>query len=461
MKKTKLSRRRFFTTTGLATAGLALSGQGFKTAPSIKRKHEVLESVDVLVVGGGPAGIGAALGAARKGAHTMIIENQSFFGGVAAWMMGMMINEIRPKGQPRSLVHEQLISKIAAYGDQAIRFGHHEIWCNVEYLKVGVLDALEETGCRYLLQVGAVDAVVKNNRITGVIIGTKRGLKEICAKVVVDCTGDADVAYFAGAETMTDPDDLMPQTLGLLLSNFDEEKLPPSDVRKRIQDRIHDSQEEYPLNPSGFVDVRRMANSQSWYVNHAGTADLGAIDVTDPYKYTRVASFSSRQAIQMIRSIRSSGDPGLEQLELVGTGPRVSVRETRRVKGLYVITEEDAFSGRVFEDSIAWRSGYLDLGGQKNRKGGKMMVHDVPYRSILPEKLDGLLMAGRCISTNHMAAAAGKSMGNCMATGHAAGLAAALSAQKNIMPREINVPQLQVAIRADGVDLEVKERVQG
>ena len=89
-----------------------------------------------------------------------------------------------------------------------------------------------------------------------------------------------------------------------------------------------------------------------------------------------------------------------------------------------------------------------------------MMIHDVPYRSIVPEKLDGLLMAGRCISTNHIAAAAGKSMGNCMATGHAAGLAAAISSEKNIMPREISVPELQDALRADGVDLEVKDRVQ-
>ena len=249
MKKGKLNRRRFFTTAGLATAGLAASGRGCTTSPSILRKPETLERVDVLVVGGGPAGIGAALGAARKGVHTMIIENQSFFGGVAAWMMGMMINEIRPRGRPRSFVHEQLISKIAAYGDQAIRFGHHEIWCNVEYLKVGILDALEETACKYLVHAGAVDAVVQNNRITGVVIGTKGGLKEIRAKVVVDCTGDADVAYFAGAETMTDPDDVMPQTLGLLLSNVDEEKLPPNDMRKRIQGRIHDSLEEYPLNP--------------------------------------------------------------------------------------------------------------------------------------------------------------------------------------------------------------------
>lgn len=131
------------------------------------------------------------------------------------------------------------------------------------------------------------------------------------------------------------------------------------------------------------------------------------------------------------------------------------------MKGLYVITEEDAVAGRAFEDTIGWRSGYLDLGGQKNREEETMMVHDVPYRSILPEKLDGMLMAGRCISTTHVATAAGKSMGNCMATGHAAGLAAAMSATKGIVPRGLSVAELQDALHADGVDLEVKERVQG
>jgi len=164
----------------------------------------------------------------------------------------------------------------------------------------------------------------------------------------------------------------------------------------------------------------------------------------------------------MIQSIRESDNPGLQQIELAGTGPHVSIRESRRVKGVYVITEEDALAGRAFDDTIAWRSGYLDLGGQKNdKRSGKMMVHDVPYRSILPEKLDGLLMAGRCISTTHVATAAGKSMGNCMATGHAAGLAAAMCTMKTILPRDLKVMELQEALRADGVDLDVKVREQG
>jgi hypothetical protein len=261
---------------------------------------------------------------------------------------------------------------------------------------------------------------------------------------------------------MIDPDDLMPQTLALMLSNFDPNLIPPSDVRKEATEAIHVSREKYPLNPSGFVEVEPMANSTtSWWVNHSGTADLGCVDVTNPYESSRIAALSSRQAVQMISAIRESGHPGLQRIELVGTGPEVSVRETRRVKGLYIITEEDAVSGRAFEDTIGWRSGYLDLGGQKNRQSGKMMVHDVPYRSILPERLDGMLMAGRCISTTHVATAAGKSMGNCMATGHAAGLAAAMSVAKGIVPRDLKVAELQDALRADGVDLDIKERVQG
>ena len=107
--------------------------------------------------------------------------------------------------------------------------------------------------------------------------------------------------------------------------------------------------------------------------------------------------------------------------------------------------------------SIAWRSGFLDIGFTRYEE---MKVHDVPFRSLLPEKLDGLLCAGRCISATHMGAAAGKSMGNCMATGHAAGLAAAMAGARNILPRELNVRALQDALRADGVNLELKDRDQ-
>ncbi|MCX6905590.1 MAG: FAD-dependent oxidoreductase, partial [Verrucomicrobia bacterium] len=459
----KSTRREFLSAAGPAMAGgLALaassasvSGQD-RSFPALTARRPMLAEVDVLVVGGGPAGIGAALGAARKGAKTLLIENHSFFGGVAAWSMGMQMNQMRPGGKPRSRIHELLIDKLKAYGDQAIRLGGHEVWSNVEYLKVAVLDALDEAGCRYFVHVRAADAVVENNRVAGVVVATKRGLQTIRAKTVVDCSGDADVAFYAGAETMLEAGALMPMTLGLSLTNIDKTKARPADVEKAI----HAARGKHPLVPSGFVEVKQVAHSVSWWINHAGTADLGRLDPTDVEQRTRAECFSRRQALQMVQALRESDHPALQQMEWSGAGPQVSVRESRRVKGVYVITEEDAMTGRTFDDAIAWRSGFLDLGGQKGGKYVKMKIHDVPYRAIVPEKLDGLLMAGRCISATHAGAAAGKSMGNCMATGHAAGVAGAICAKKNCLPRELKVAELQEALRADGVAFGVEDREQ-
>jgi len=461
-RQRKPTRREVLVAAGAAVAAGTTFAAGAAPAagptPSVRPgwRHATLAEVDVLVVGGGPAGIGAALGAARQGVNTLLIENHSFFGGVAAWALGMPINQVRPGGKPRSVVHELLLQKLQAYGPQAVRAGKHELWCNVEYLKVAVLDALDEVGCRYLVHVRAADALVENNRAVGVVVATKQGLMAIRAKAVVDCTGDADVSYYAGAETMKEATALMPMTLSLALTNIDRAKVQYADVR----DAIHKARQEYPLIPSGFLEVNQIAGSGSWYINHAGTADLGRIDATDPAERSKAECTSRRQALQMICAIRESDNPDLQRIEWIGSGPQVSVRETRRVKGVYVITEEDAMAGRTFADTVAWRSGFLDPGGQRGAEFLKMRIHDVPYRAILPEKLDGLLMAGRCISATHAAAMAGKSMGNCMATGHAAGVAAAISAKKRIVPRELNVRELQDALRADGVDLVVKDRDQ-
>jgi len=447
------SRRKLFPA-GMAALGAAALARTAK-AQAARPAHPVLDTVDVLVAGGGPAGIGAALGAARAGARTLLIENHSFFGGVAAWSLGMQMNQMRPGGKPRSAVHELLIGKLTAYGDRAVRLGVHEVWSNVEYLKVAVLDALDTAGARYLVHLRAVDAVVERNRIVGVTVATKRGLMTIRAGAVVDATGDADVAFYAGAETMTNAESLMPMTLALALTNIDR-KTKPADVSAAL----HNGRAMHPLIPSGFLEIRPIANSGSWYVNHAGTADWGPIDATDPAARSRAECDSRRQALQMAQALAEAEDAGVRQIEWIAAGPQASVRETRRVKGAYAITEQDAMEGRTFGDAIAWRSGFLDTGGEKGGAYTKMKIHDVPYRSILPEKLDGLLVAGRCISATHMGIAAGKSMGNCMATGHAAGVAAALAVKAGIMPRELKVGTIQERLRADGVSLDPKDREQ-
>ncbi len=408
-----------------------------------------IRKTDVLIVGGGPAGIGAAIAAAKRGADTLLIENQAFFGGIASFCLGMPINQMRPTGKPRSDVHELLIGKLLNYGDLAVRIGKHQFWCNVEYLKVAVLDALDEVGCKYLVHTPAVDAVVEDNRVVGVIASTKQGLITIRAKTVVDCTGDADVSYFAGAETMKEEGSLSPMTLCLNVTNVDMDKAREfvrSNGMKGVADQ---AREKYPLLPERW-GLGSFPSSNCFYINHAGTKTFGSLDASDPEQLTRAECLSRRQAIQMVSAMREFGGDALKDVEIIATGPQIGVRETRRVKGVYVLTEEDAKEGRKFDDVIAWRSGFLDIGFVRFEK---MKIHHVPYRAILPEKLDGLLMAGRCISATHVAASAGKSMGNCVATGHAAGLAAAMSAEKRCVPRELNVGELQDALRADGVDL--------
>jgi succinate dehydrogenase/fumarate reductase flavoprotein subunit len=411
----------------------------------VPRKYPSWGECEVLVVGGGPAGIGAALGAARHGAHVLLVENHGFFGGVAAFGLGMPINQMRPDGKPRSAVHELVIQNLQKYGDVAVKIGDHQLWCNVEYLKVAVLDALDDGGCRYLLHTRAVDSLVEHNHITGVVVSTKEGLQTISAPAIIDCTGDGDVAYFAGAETMKETGALSPMTLLLNVTNLDVEQARQVNIPALIEH----ARAKYPLIPTRWR-LSPFPSSTCVYINHGGTRDLDQFDGTDPAQLTKAESLSRRQVLQMVHAMREYGGEAFQHLEIIATGPQIGVRETRRVKGVYVLTEEDALSGRRFEDTIAWRSGFLDIGFVRF---SKMKVHDVPYRAIMPETLDGLLMAGRCISATHVAASAGKSMGNCMATGHAAGVAAALSVQQGCLPRELPVNALQRALQADGVDL--------
>ena len=450
-RQMRMNRRTFLTAAGTAVAGAGSASTA--SLPTVRARAGIPYEPDVLVVGGGPAGIGAALGAARTGAKTLLMESCGFFGGVAAWSLGMPINQVRPESKPRSQIHEMLIQKLLAYGDQAVFIGQHQLYCNVDYLKVAVLDALDEVGCKYLVHLAAVDALMEGNRVTGVVVGTKKGLATIRAKAVVDCTGDADVAYFAGAETMMETQEpRMPSTLLLSLANVPKEQARRANIKKAADG----ARGKYPLIPKSW-GLHTVSNCHYYWVNHTGTRDIGQFDVTDPLQRSQAECVSRRQALEMIRTMREFGGEELKDMELVATGSQIAVRETRRVKGQYVLTEEDAASGRTFEDVVAWRSGYLDLMGYKFTD---MKVHDVPYRAILPEKVDGLLTAGRCISATHVAMAAGKSMGNCMATGHAAGLAAAIAAKKGIVPREVKVVEIQDALRKDGVDLTMGGKVQ-
>ena len=411
-------------------------------------------SVDVLVAGGGPAGIGAALGAARAGAKTLLLERYGFLGGVGAHGMGMGINQMRPGGRSRSLVHDMVIERVLSYGPEAGGLADHALVCNVEYLKAALMDVLESVGCYYLLHSRLADAVVSRDRLEQAVVATKQGLIRIKAKAFVDATGDADLAHFAGAETLKGREGdgfLSPMTLCFIISQVDvagARAYAESDggCRKLIER----GRGKHPLLPETLHFERAVPLKDSLVVNHAGTKLRGSLDATDTIDITEAEQHSRRQIIQIVAALREFGGPPFANVQLAAAAAQVGVRETRRVKGLYLLTEDDAMAGRRFDDAVAWRSGDLDIGFVRWEP---MKVHDVPYRALVPDKLDGLLVAGRCISATHVGASSGKSMGNCMATGHAAGRAAAMCAARDCLPRDLNLPDLQAALASDGVDL--------
>jgi hypothetical protein len=442
-----MKRRKFLATTGVSLLGIGgMKGQLTQSPEIVTKKRSGTIKTTVLVVGGGPAGIGAAVGAAKAGVPTLLIENYGFFGGVASWSVGMCLNQMRPDEKPRGFVHELLLQKLQNHGEQAVRISTHQFFVNVEYLKVAILDVLDEVGCNYLVHAKAVDALTRGNKITGVLISTKSGLVEISADVIVDCTGDADIAYFAGAPTLIETGNLSPQTLLFNIDNIKNySQRDTAGVFKKAKSR-------YPLIPEGqgSFSLIKVSNCHYFYVNHSGTRDLGNFDITDPFQFSKAECLSRRQVVQMIEAIREFGEGDVNGCEIVGASTQIGVRESRRIKGGYILTEDDAIKGNRFDDVIAWRSGWLDIGYVKI---SQMKIHQVPYRALVPEKIDGLLAAGRCISATHVALSAGKSMGNCFATGHAAGVAAALSFKLRKIPRELDVKKIQEVLKNDGVDL--------
>ena len=433
----QIPRRRF---SQLAASGFALRAE----TPSA--------DFDVVVAGGGPAGVGAAIGAARAGARTLLLENHAFLGGVGSYGVGMTINQMLPENRSRGAVHDLVIERLRAYGDEALFVQLHALVTNVEYWKVALMDALDAAGCRYLLHARVVDAIVERGRVAGVVVATKDGMWKVRAKAVVDSTGDADVARYAGDEVLKGREAdgfLSPMTLNLIIVNVDVDAALAAARGGGMARVIEKARARYPLIPAS-IGLARFPLRNAVTVNHAGTKARGSLDGTELAGITEAERYSRRQAIQIVRALREFGGPAFQNAQLAATGPQVGVRETRRIRGVYLLTEQDAVSGSRFDDAIAWRSGFLDIGFTRYER---MKVHDVPYRALLPVKVDGLLASGRAISASHVAASAGKSMGNCMATGHAAGIAAALAAARGRMPREIPAADIQARLAADGVNL--------
>lgn len=423
------------------------------------------EQFDVVVAGGGPAGIGAALAASSMGAKTLLLEARPYLGGVASTSLWMPVNRLRLDGGKRGFTHDMFVEKIESYGSDAYQEGKvtwvdgDGLHIHPDFLRLALFELLEESGCKYRLYSPVSGALVEDGRLTQALVSTKEGNQVFSAKAFVDASGDGDLSYHAGATVFTSSDDqgqgaFMPITLGFMLANVNTQRLFAfynSDEVKRFPQIIRQA-EEMGLCVSTFYSFDRTSIPGVVSVNNGGLKGVGPLNALHPGDHTLSERVGIQIAHDFIRFARQL-IPGLENCSLVRVGSAVGVRETRRIEGDYVVTLQDASTGAEFADVVARRYGAVDQAGLTKEHPAMQSGYAFPYRALLVKGIEGLLVAGRCGSYTHDGLAAGKSMGNMMAIGQAAGAAAALSAAMDTTPRQLDYHLVQDALRARGAKL--------
>ena len=370
------------------------------------RDIPVAREVDVLVVGGGTAGVPAALAAARLGAKTLLVEKFNSFGGAITWGLTITLPAYPIVGPILNEILRNLQAKWGAVA--AMDHDPYFVVLDQELYKYESLLLLEKAGVEILLNTFAVDAMVEDGALRGIIVENKSGRQAIRAKVTVDCTGDADIAFRAGAPTVTAPKEkLLPITLMWVAANVD------------IDSNLE--------NVGGADTVVHPKEVNVWGGN------LGHCDATDAWELTR-AEIELRKISVAQWLDRRANWPGWEQSYIGFMAPHVGVRETRRIVGEYVVTDAE-YQTAVYEDNI----GTLQFSPQ------------FPYRALLPQRVDNLLVAGRCVSTEPETQHSLRIAPTCALLGEAAGAAAGLSVARSISPKALDAGVLQAQLMKQGI----------
>ncbi len=446
---------------------------------------ERLILADVVVIGGGPAGVNAAIAAGRSGVSTVLIERYGFIGGMSTaalvypWMtFHTMDGKQVIKGIAQEII-DRLIAMNASPGHvrDTVGFVHTITPYHPEYYKVLALDMFKEAGVKLILHSFVDEVRVSDGHIDSVILTGKSGRIEVRGKIFVDTTGDADVAYLAGApylqgrdgDRLTQPMTMkfrmrgvdLPKVKQYMMDHPDEfyKKTPFAELPNLPLSGIlgfykHWKEANLPINRDQVLCFTGPADDEV-LVNTTRVQGLNGTDVEDLTE----AEEQGRKQVMMVAEFMTNNLPGFEKASISQVGAQIGIRETRRIDGEYALQVDDVISGRKFDDVIA-RSGYpIDIHdpsgkGVKAAWVGGDGAYDIPYRCLLPKKIDNLLVGGRCISTTHEALATTRLSPSCMATGEAAGTAAGLAVKYNIVPSSLDIHELQQELRSNGVLLD-------
>jgi len=443
-----LGRRAFFQAAlGTAVAGVGSAAQ--EGAPGRERSRQsyresletpIVARHQVVVAGGGPSGVIAALAATRSGADTLLLEGYGFLGGNSTAGLMTCYNGFRNQRPPEALqtvkgIPAEYISELVRLGGVAdsatyeMTVPHdvrrddlpYAIPFDAEAAKLASLNLIKKEGVKLRLHSWVVAPMLDGSRVTGVIVHSKSGRQAIAADVVIDSTGDGDVAAAAGAPFMSPAvtGDRMAMTLMYRLGGL-------------------------PASIKGPFDGVRIGDQ----VVRWGPAVQG--DGLDVDTLTQAEVNSRLEIWGEVQELRTK--PGMGSLYLAATATGVGVRETRRVIGEYIVTEQDAIAGKRFPDVIAISSNPMPA-FHGERFFFRHEGFDIPYRSLVPKKVEGLILSGRCISCEQAPFQSARSMAPAMAIGHASGCAAALAATERVSPREVDVMVLQKLLVSQRAEL--------
>jgi ribulose 1,5-bisphosphate synthetase/thiazole synthase len=424
----------------------------------VNKNPPVIGNYDVVVAGAGPSGICAAVAASRCGSSVAIVERYGIVGG------NLTIGNVGP-----------IMGKISGgtMGEEVAGLLQAEInqqAPDIERAKIVLTDWLKDEGVELYLQSPVVEVVEDEESVKGVVVGTHNGLSAILGKIIVDATGDGTVSHLAGAASMKgrDSDRLMqPVSIMFTLGGVNEEIA--------IISRGETKDVNKSMVPAGsFVDVCKDANTKGilpknvdivrlYYTTRPGerlvnAAQANNIDGTAVGDLGK-AELDLRNQLDPIVQFLKDSVPGYENCYIQTSSNSLGVRESRRITGTYILNDEDIQKGAKFDDVIVHDVNFLvdihnpDGSGQAEGKAATVRSYDIPYRCIIPEIIDNLIITGRCISGSHRAHASYRVMNISMAIGQASGIAAALSAKREILPRNLEHEHVQKELARSGIAL--------